>query len=335
MMSLSPISLLGAGAWGTTVGNILAKKGHEIRFWDHNNQVEHSIVSHHINDPYLPGIELSPNFLPSKTLSEHIQNCSLLILAVPSKFLVPTLQEILPFLHSNLHILALTKGLMFEEKPLLVSDIIQKYLGNIPLSRIAVLSGPNFASEIAREMPAATVVAGRDSEFLLSLQNLLTVSHLRVYTNTDLLGVQLGGMMKNVIALSAGILDGANLGMNLKSALLVRGVAEMSRVFSAMGACPQTLYGLSGLGDLIATSMSELSRNHWAGLQIGKGLTLLELSSYGRTVEGIETLKPLLKLAEMYQVELPICQQTYDIIFNSKPVLGAIEDLMKRTLKAE
>lgn len=335
MISLSPISLLGAGAWGTTIGNILAKKGIKLKFWDHNHEVRQSVLSHHINDPYLPGVELSPNLVPSSSLPELFENSSLLLLAVPSKYLVPTLKEILPYVSSQLHILVLTKGLQFDTKPLLVSDMIEKYLKTIPLSQIAVLSGPNFATEIAREMPAATVVAGTDREYLDALARLLTSSHLRVYTNTDLLGVQLGGMMKNVIALSAGILDGAMLGMNLKSALLVRGVAEMSRVFRAMGACPETLYGLSGLGDLIATSMSDLSRNHWAGLQIGRGMNLRELESYGRTVEGIETLKPLLRLGEMYHVELPICQQTYEIIFKDKPVLEAIEELMNRTLKAE
>jgi glycerol-3-phosphate dehydrogenase (NAD(P)+) len=335
MRSFSTISLLGAGAWGTTIANVLAKKGYKVRLWDHNPKVADAILDHSINDLYLPGIELSPAIVPCHSLSELLQESSLLIVAIPSKYLATILNQTLPFIKPSQCVLALTKGLLFEEKPLLVSDLIQKYLTVVPLSQIAILSGPNFALEIARDLPAATVIAGTDITYLKDLQSLLTTPKLRVYTNTDLMGVQLGGMMKNVIALSAGIIDGLNLGMNLKSALLVRGVSEMNRIFTALGACPQTLYGLSGLGDLIATSMSELSRNHWAGLQIGKGLTYQELISYGRTVEGIETLPALLKLADLYQVELPICKQTYEIIFKGKPVLDAIEDLMKRTLKAE
>jgi glycerol-3-phosphate dehydrogenase (NAD(P)+) len=335
MSTFSPIGLMGAGAWGTTVANVLAKKGNKVRLWDHNPLVAETIRDHSINDLYLPGIELSQNIEPVNSTEELLTNLALLIIAVPSKYLVDILKQSCSVIPSTVRILALTKGLLFEEKPLLITDLIQKYLPNIQLSQIAILSGPNFAFEIARDLPAATVVAGTDPSYLVKLQQQLTTLKLRVYTNTDLTGVQLGGMMKNVIALAAGIIDGLNLGMNLKSALLVRGVSEMNRVFTALGASPQTLYGLSGLGDLIATSMSDLSRNRWAGLQIGKGLNLAELTSFGRTVEGIETLPALLKMADFFKVELPICQQTYDIIFKNKPVADAIEDLMKRTLKAE
>ena len=335
MSPFSQISLVGSGAWGTTIANVLAKKGHLIRVWDQNEKVITDISTRHINCEYLPGIELSSNLLPSGNLLETIKGTDLLIIAVPSKYLPDILSRINMYIEEPIKALALTKGLLFEGKPLLVSDLIQKYCIKISLSNFAILSGPNFAQEIAQDLPSATVVAGLDLLYLQALQTLLSTKTLRVYTNTDLLGVQLGGMMKNVIALSAGIIDGLGLGMNLKSALLVRGITEMNRIFMAMGANPQTLYGLSGLGDLIATSMSELSRNHWAGFQIGKGLSYAEILSFGRTIEGINTLPPLLKLAELYSVELPICQETHDIIFQGKQPLAAIEDLMNRSVKPE
>jgi glycerol-3-phosphate dehydrogenase (NAD(P)+) len=335
MSPFSQISLVGSGAWGTTIANVLAKKGHLIRVWDQNEKVITDISTHHINCEYLPGIELSANLLPSGNLLETIKGTDLLIIAVPSKYLPDILSRINGCIEEPIKVLALTKGLLFEDKPLLVSDLIQKYCPGISLSNFAILSGPNFALEIAQDLPSATVVAGLDLHYLQALQTLLSTKTLRVYTNTDLLGVQLGGMMKNVIALSAGIIDGLGLGMNLKSALLVRGITEMNRIFMAMGANPQTLYGLSGLGDLIATSMSELSRNHWAGFQIGKGLSYAEILSFGRTIEGINTLPPLLKLAELYSVELPICLETHSIIFQGKQPLSAIEDLMNRSVKPE
>ena len=335
-MSLADsICLVGAGAWGTAVANILAKKGNLVHLWDNNPLVLSSILSHRINDPYLPGIDLSANLIPLPSLPDLVKKATLLIIAVPSKYLPDMLGTISPFVTPSIRILALTKGLVFEEKPLLVTDLCQKYLPEVLLSHIAVLSGPNFAVEIAKDYPAASVVAGTEIDYLQDLQALLSTIHFRVYTNTDLKGVQLGGMMKNAIALSAGIIDGMALGMNLKSALLVRGVAEMCRVFTALGCSPQTLYGLSGLGDLITTSMSDLSRNHWAGEQIGKGLTLREVQSFGKTVEGIETLPALIKLAELYQVDVPICQETYQIVLKGKPVKEAINALMGRKVKAE
>lgn len=332
---MEPICLVGSGAWGTTIGNLLAKKGIDVYLWDNNPSVQSSIRSHHINDPYLPGIELSPRLIPEDSLEALARKAALLIIAVPSKYLSSLLSEIASFVSPTVHFLFLTKGLLMEEKPLLITDLCRRHVPEVPLSRLAVLSGPNFAVEIARDFPAATVVAGTNDEYVHSLQSILSTVNLRVYTNSDLIGVQLGGMMKNVIALSAGIIDGQGLGMNLKSALLVRGVAEMNRVFSALGVNSHTLYGLSGLGDLITTSMSDLSRNHWAGEQIGKGLSLREVQSFGRTVEGIDTLPALLKLAETIKVELPICQATYEIIFQGKPVREAINALMSRKGKAE
>lgn len=335
MLLDSKVCVIGAGAWGTTIANLLAKKGNLVYLWDHNPAVFENIKYHSINDQFLPGFILSGNIIPCQTLSEAMDGSDHIILAIPSKYVYDVLAQVTKTIPADVSILVLTKGMILDEKPIFLTDMIQKAFPQIPLSRLAVLSGPNFALEIARELPAATVLACTDPLVGKQWQEGLSASYFRVYSSSDIIGVQLGGIMKNVIALAAGILDGKMLGMNVKSALIVRGISEMARLFKPLGCKTETLYGLSGLGDLIATCQSELSRNHWAGMQIGAGQSLTDLLAMGRTVEGIDSVPAVLKLASHFSIDLPICKEINEIIFKGKEIHQSIEDLMKRTLKTE
>jgi len=335
MTPFSKVGVIGAGAWGTTIANLIAKKGDLVYLWDHSPAVFENIKYHSVNDQFLPGFTLSKNVIPCQAISEAVSGSDLIIVAIPSKFISQTLEKINISITANPVILILTKGLILEEKPTFITDMVLQAIPQSHLSQLAVLSGPNFALEIARELPAATVIACVEHDVRTQVQTFLSTSYFRVYGNSDIIGVQLGGIMKNVMALAAGILDAKALGMNVKSALIVRGVSEMARLFKPLDCKAETLYGLSGLGDLIATCQSELSRNHWAGMQLGRGISLTDLQSMGKTVEGIDSLPALKTLAENMAVELPICNEIYEIIFNHKEIHQSIHDLMKRALKSE
>ncbi len=314
------VSVIGAGAWGTAMALLLAKKGHRVTLWENFPDLCKALQNNKENTRYLPGVSLEhPQLSFSSQLSSTLSSAELIILATPSKFLEEFLPKMLPHLNSNQLFLSLVKGILPRPIPRLLLEDIQELLPILPSSHMAVLSGPNFAKEIALDLPAATVISAQDKTFLKDLQSFLSTPNFRVYTNPDLVGVQLGGIMKNVIAIAAGLLDGLHLGYNAKSSLIVRGTSEMSRLFVAMGAQQETLYGLSGLGDLIGTCTSPLSRNWWAGTQLATGISYAELQrTTGTTVEGIDSLPGLLNLAHSFHIELPISQEIFAIAFQQK-----------------
>ena len=331
------VSILGAGAWGTTISRLLSQKGHQVLLWEVFSEQCLQMQTDKENSKYLPGVSLDlPMLSISNDLDQAVHFADLLILAIPSKFLQAFLPRLSPLLRPSQSILSLVKGILPRDVPRLLLDDLQEMLPGISKDQLAVLSGPNFAKEIAQDLPAASVVAGQNLPFLKALQQYLSTAHFRVYTNHDVVGVQLGGILKNVIAVAAGLMDGKSMGYNAKSSLIVRGITEMSRLFVAMGGKQETLYGLSGLGDLIGTCTSPLSRNWWAGTQLAKGISYDELQrTTGATVEGIDSLPGLLKLADIHQVELPICKEIHNIVFQGKGIEQSIQDLMTRKLRSE
>jgi glycerol-3-phosphate dehydrogenase (NAD(P)+) len=330
-------AVIGAGAWGTAMAVLLAKKGHTVTLWENFPELCQQLIDNKENVRYLPGLSLDiPNLTLSSQLSSALHTADLVILATPSKFLEDFLPQLAPHLRPNQVFLSLVKGILPRPVPRLLLEDIKELLPTLDPTRMAVLSGPNFAKEIAQDLPAATVIAGQDMSFLQELQLYLSTPNFRVYTNQDLIGVQLGGIMKNIIAIASGLLDGLQLGYNAKSSLVVRGISEMSRLFIAMGAQQETLYGLSGLGDLIGTCTSPLSRNWWAGTQLASGLSYSDLQrTTGTTVEGIDSLPGLLKLAQNLCIELPISQQIHAVVFQQKDIRQALHELMSRKLRTE
>lgn len=329
---IEKVTVIGAGAWGTTIANLLANKGIPVLLWVHTPQTE-SIMKNH-KSPYLPGVVLSEGLRTTISLDTALRFSPHWMMAVPSKHLPELVRSIQPTVTQKTHLLSLVKGMILKGKPLWLSEYFQEVFPLLSPNHFSILSGPNFALEIARNLVAATVVASLEEEEAQSWQALLATDEFRVYTNTDLIGVQLGGVMKNIIALAAGILDGCEMGSNTKSALIVRGIHEMKRFATLVGAKPETLTGLSGLGDLIGTCTSPLSRNLWAGTLLGQGKTVQDIRKTHRTVEGIDALPAVLMMVKG-KAEMPICEALNAIVFENKPIKEALHELMVRTSKPE
>jgi glycerol-3-phosphate dehydrogenase (NAD(P)+) len=328
--------VIGAGAWGTTVSNLIADKGNNVTLWVHSEKTFDAIQNKRENTYYLPGIKLNNRIQLTTSIKEALDNKNTIFIAVPSKYLIELIPEICENISENSFVISLIKGMMLTQPQELILDYLYRSFAKIPKENYFVLSGPNFAYEIARKLPAATVIGGSNLEYLSILQSFLSTEYFRVYTNTDIIGIQLGGVLKNIIAISAGLCDGLKLGSNTKSSLIVRGINEMKKIFVSYGGNIDTLYGLSGLGDLIGTCTSDLSRNRWAGMQIAMGASIEEIVEIRKiTVEGISSLPAVMKMANKLNVELPICNEVYEIVHNKKDVKKSIKDLMLRTLKKE
>ncbi len=279
---------------------------------------------------------MNDGIYPTSSMKEALYNKNTIFIAVPSKYLAELIPEINKNVSENSFIISLIKGMMPSSTQELILDYLYRSFVKIPKENYFVLSGPNFAYEIARKLPAATVIGGSNLKYISRLQTFLSTEYFRVYTNTDTTGIQLGGILKNIIAISAGICDGLELGSNTKSSLIVRGINEMKKIFVSVGGNIDTLYGLSGLGDLIGTCTSDLSRNRWAGIQIAMGASIEEIVEIKKiTVEGISSLPAVIKMANKLNVELPICNEVYEIVHNKKNVKKSIRDLMLRDLKEE
>jgi len=328
--------VIGAGAWGTTISNLIADKGNNVTLWVHSEKTFDAIKNKRENTYYLPGIQLNNRIQLTSSIKEALDNKNTIFIAVPSKYLIELIPKICENISENSFVISLIKGMMLTQPQELILDYLYRSFEKIPKENYFVLSGPNFAYEIARKLPAATVIGGSNLEYLSILQSFLSTEYFRVYTNTDIIGIQLGGVLKNIIAISAGICDGFKLGSNTKSSLIVRGINEMKKIFVSYGGNIDTLYGLSGLGDLIGTCTSDLSRNRWAGMQIAMGASIEEIVEIRKiTVEGISSLPAVMEMANKLNVELPICNEVYEIVHNKKDVKKSIKDLMLRTLKKE
>ncbi len=325
---INTISVIGAGSWGTALAVLLAKKGLNVRLWVYKKETFDMIHQEGENSQYLPGVKFPSNIQVFLEQKEAVQGGELILLSVTSQAIRPTARNIASNIPDGQIIVNSAKGL--ETKTLKrMSQVIQE---EIPQSRIVVLSGPSHAEEVGRGLPTTVVSASEHIDAAKMVQDVFMNYHFRVYTNSDLIGVETGGALKNIIALAAGISDGLGFGDNTKAALMTRGIAEIARLGKAMGASALTFAGLAGVGDLIVTCTSMHSRNRRAGILIGQGKSLDKaLKEIGMVVEGVKTCQAAYKLSKTLQVEMPITEQLFHVLFKGKDAKLAVEDLMLRS----
>jgi len=327
------IAVLGDGGWGTTLAVLLLRKGHQVALWSAFADYAHQLDKRRVNAKFLPGIKIPKELFITHNLKEAVGDSALIILAIPSQYLRKVLKKLRRCGYPRQAIyLSTVKGI--ETKTLKrISELIQGELGRV---RLAVLSGPTIAHEVAMGVPTATVIAARDKKLRQKLQRIFMTERFRVYTNSDIIGVELGGSLKNVIAIACGISDGLGFGTNTKAALLSRGLVEIARLGEAMGARIETFNGISGLGDLVTTCISPYSRNRFVGEQIGKGKTLKQVKNHMQMVaEGIHTANSAYALSLKYKVDMPIIRQVHAVLYKNKSPFRAVKDLMTREKKEE
>ncbi|WP_455355588.1 NAD(P)H-dependent glycerol-3-phosphate dehydrogenase [Streptomyces sp. SYSU K217416] len=327
-------AVYGTGSWGTAFGMVLADAGCEVTLWGRRPELADAINQGRTNPDYLPGIELPPTLRATTDAAEAARGAEFTVLAVPSQTLRANLADWAPLLPADTVLVSLMKGIELGTAKRM-SEVIEE-VAKAPADRIAVVTGPNLAKEIAARMPAAAVVACRDEAVANRLQAVCHTPYFRPYTNTDVVGCELGGAVKNVIGLAVGIADGMGLGDNAKGSLITRGLAETTRLGLAMGADPLTFSGLAGLGDLVATCSSPLSRNHTFGTNLGRGMTLAETIAVTRqTAEGVKSCESVADLARRHGVDMPITDTVVDIVHNGKPPIVALKEMMARSAKPE
>lgn len=329
------IGVIGAGSWGTTLADMLAKKGHRVILWAYEKELVSEMQTSRENSIYLPGIRLAENLSVTGSLEEAVKDKDLLLFAVPTQVLRNVLYDAVPYISQDSIVVSASKGVEVESLKL-VSQIYEESLPDALYRRFAVLSGPSFAREVALEMPTAVVAAASEPLVAKAVQDIFNCRFFRVYTNSDLIGVELGGAVKNVIAIAAGISDGLGFGCNTRAALITRGLAEISRLGQALGARAETFAGLAGMGDLVLTCTGDLSRNRSVGIQLGQGRTLPEILADMRMVaEGVKTTESTCLLAWKLGVEMPIAFKVNEILYSDRPARDAVIELMSRDLKAE
>ncbi|MEU4889119.1 MULTISPECIES: NAD(P)H-dependent glycerol-3-phosphate dehydrogenase [Streptomyces] len=327
-------AVYGTGSWGTAFAMVLGDAGCEVTLWGRRAEVVDAVNSTRTNPGYLPGVELPPTVRATTDPAEAARGAEFTVLAVPSQTLRGNLARWAPLLPSDTVLVSLMKGVELGTAKRM-SEVIEEVAG-VPAERVAVLTGPNLALEIAARQPAASVVACSDEPVARRLQAACHTPYFRPYTNTDVVGCELGGAVKNVIALAVGIADGMGLGDNTKASLMTRGLAETSRLGAAMGADAHTFAGLAGMGDLIATCSSPLSRNHTFGTNLGRGMTLEQtIAATKQTAEGVKSCESVLDLARRHRVDMPLTETVVEIVHDGKPPMVALKDLMARSAKAE
>ncbi|MCX2967483.1 NAD(P)H-dependent glycerol-3-phosphate dehydrogenase [Streptomyces sp. TRM70308] len=327
-------AVFGTGSWGTAFGMVLADAGCEVTLWGRRPELAEAVNTTHTNPDYLPGVELPTRLRATTDPAEAARDAEFTVLAVPSQTLRENLARWTPLLAPGTVLVSLMKGVELGSTKRM-SEVVQEVTG-VGAERVAVLSGPNLAKEIAARRPAASVVACVDEQVAQRLQKACHTPYFRPYTNTDVVGCELGGAVKNVIGLAVGIADGMGLGDNAKASLITRGLAETARLGAALGADQATFAGLAGLGDLVATCSSPLSRNHTFGTNLGRGMTLEETIAVTRqTAEGVKSCRSVLDLARRHGVETPITETVVGIVHQGKPPLVALKELMGRSAKAE
>ncbi len=336
VVELTRIAVIGAGSWGTPLANLLAGKvGLEVDLWVREKEVFREIRDHHTNHLFLPGVQLAPGLKPVLSFQEALHEKQLVLLAVPSHVFREVLEGLEPYLKPNMSLIMATKGIE-NDTLMIMSQVAEAVLGPRILANFACLAGPSFAKEVSREFPTAVTIACEDLTHGEKLQRLFFTDFFRVYLSNDVAGTQLGGALKNVIAIAAGVSDGLNFGHNARAALITRGLAEITRLGVRMGSNPHTFAGLAGMGDLVLTCTGDLSRNRTVGLEVGKGKTIEEITSHMKMVaEGIKTAKSAYALARKLKVVMPIVDQVYEILYENKDPRQAVKELMTRDLKVE
>ncbi|WP_327255130.1 NAD(P)H-dependent glycerol-3-phosphate dehydrogenase [Streptomyces sp. NBC_01244] len=327
-------AVFGTGSWGTAFAMVLADAGCEVVLWGRRRELVDAINSGRTNPDYFPDIELPANIRATDDPAEAAAGADFTVLAVPSQTLRGNLASWAPLLAPETVLVSLMKGVELGTAKRM-SEVIEE-VAKVPAHRVAVVTGPNLAREIAARQPAASVVACVDEAVAQRLQAACHTPYFRPYTSTDVIGCELGGAVKNVIGLAVGIADGMGLGDNTKGSLITRGLAEATRLGLAMGADPLTFSGLAGLGDLVATCSSPLSRNHTFGTNLGRGMTLEEtIAVTKQTAEGVKSCQSVADLARRHGVDMPITDTVVDIVHHGKPTLVALKELMGRSAKPE
>ena len=328
---MSYIAVLGAGAWGSSLAKLLAEKEYDTIIWALEDEVAEEINLKGTNSTYIEGVDFPKALKATSDLSKAISKARYVLNVVPTQHTRSVMEKALPDMDDDTIIISASKGIE-NGTCLTVSGIIKELTGH----QVAVLSGPSFAAEVTKRLPTAVTLSAEDNNTALLLQEIFNTDYFRVYTHHDVLGVELGGALKNVMAVASGISDGLGLGNSARAALITRGLAEMTRLGVSMGADPKTFAGLSGLGDLVLTCSSPLSRNYTVGSQLGKGMTLRDIMEGRRSVaEGVATAKAAHELALRQGVEMPIAHQIYKVLYEDKPAAEAVSDLMTRSPKAE
>ncbi|QGT99832.1 Glycerol-3-phosphate dehydrogenase [NAD(P)+] [Candidatus Syntrophocurvum alkaliphilum] len=332
---MQKITVLGAGSWGTALSMLLASKGYKVTLWGREEDGIEDIKKHRINEKFLPSISILENIYPTTSREEAITNSDLLVIAVPSQAVREVIEDFKHYINNNIYIVNTSKGIEITTQ-MRMSQVIKDVIGEKILERYGVLSGPSHAEEVIKNIPTAVTVAAYKKETAFLLQSVFMSTSFRVYTNPDVAGVELGGALKNIVALATGMSRGLGFGDNTTAALMTRGLTEVVRMGIALGADPRTFAGLSGIGDLIVTCNSNYSRNNRAGNLLGQGKSLEEtLESIGMVVEGIHTTRVVYKIAQDLNIEMPITTACYNIIYNNKNPKEEVENLMQRRKKHE
>jgi len=331
----SRLAIVGAGSWGTALAIVLAPRFERVALWAHEADLVERMRSTRINDIFLPGVSLPANVEPTSDLGQSLENADVVVGVMPSRFARTLYRKMLPHLKPEMRFVSATKGL--EQGTLLrMSEVAREVIGQKFAPRIAVLSGPTFAGEVARGEPTAVVIASQDLELAASIQRDFSGPTFRLYANDDPVGVEIAAALKNIIAIGAGICEGLGLGSNTLAALITRGLAEITRLAISLGGNPRTLAGLAGLGDLVLTCNGALSRNRSVGIELAKGRKLAEITgSMSMIAEGVETTAAAVDLARKLHVDMPITEQMGAIIGGRISPREAVRELMERALKPE
>jgi len=332
---VSTLAVIGAGSWGTALAKTLSPRFDDVKLWARDGALADCLNSQRENTRYLPGVHVPDNVFASSELATVLSGSSVVLSVVPARYTRGVYERMRPFVTSRMCFVSATKGIE-NETLLCMSEVISEVISPEFRPRVAVLSGPTFAREVAADEPAALVIASEDAALASSLQSGFARSTFRLYTSSDVRGVELGAALKNVIALGAGMCQGLGLGGNSVAALVTRGLAEITRLAVALGASPRTLSGLAGLGDLVLTCTGDLSRNRSVGIQLASGKPLEQvLSGMNQVAEGVHTCRAARDLARRCGIDMPITEQMYEILHHAQPVRAAIQQLMERPLTSE
>ena len=329
------IGVVGAGSWGTALANLLAGKGYPIDWWVFEADVCEQIRAYRENRIFLPGVKLSRNLEATNDLAAVVRDKDVVLIVVPSHVMRSVAESVAPHLLPTAIVVSASKGIE-NETLLTMSEVLKEALEGFQDDRFSVLSGPSFAREVVQNLPTVVTAASRNLDCARSVQHIFATPFFRVYTHDDVIGVELGGSIKNVIAIAAGMIDGLGMGLNTRAALITRGMTEIRRLGVALGANPRTFTGLAGMGDLVLTCTGSISRNHTVGFKIGQGMTLEEVLRDMRMVaEGIKTARSVYNLSLRSGVEMPISQAIYQILYEGLSPKDAVYQLMTRDLKRE
>ena len=329
------IGVVGAGSWGTAIADLLACKGFQTHLWVFEKEVKDHIEQFHENKLYLPDHQLSPNLSVSNDLADVVSDKHLIVIVVPSHVMRNVTQQMAGHLSAGTIIISASKGIE-QTTHLTMSGVLKETLPEVDADGLAVISGPSFAKEVAQKIPTTVTVACRNPEIAARIQHVFATPYFRVYTSDDIVGVELGGSVKNVIAIASGILDGLGMGLNTRAALITRGMTEVRRLGLSLGANPRTFTGLAGFGDLVLTCTGNLSRNYTVGIKLGQGKKLQQiLDEMHMVAEGIKTAKSVYNFSRKLGVQMPICHDIYRILYEDLAPKEALYRLMTRTLKQE